>query len=485
MFRPLCAGFSGLAAFSLAVAPTPPAAAEEPLLRLVAATGNVVAERYPGDPGVALDLGLHLAARERFELRVRRPSYGRAPEVHRWAGGRYERLPDGLVKDFSGLPGFLEVKVIDKRGRTVARLAQKFCPAGVAHRVQRDAAPVSPYPESCPTHPFTLGTVWGVQRGWALPFTPVGENLVDLKPGKYRLEASVARKYRRLLDVSGEVRTIGLTVRAAADQEHGGGHTGRRLALAARDGAQRPGRRPSTVPPVPQGPKPDLRALPAWDITVSHTNDTGRVVKKRDYLRFSTTVWNAGPSRLVVDGFRREGSDVMDAYQYFYDADGTQTGHTRTGTFEWEPKSGHEHWHFRDFAAYRLLSADGERVVRGRKEAFCLANTDQIDLTVEGANPRPENTDLSSSCGQSTSVSLRQALEAGSGDTYEHSLPGQSFDVTKIPNGVYRLEVTANPARRLVETDLDNNVALRRITLGGRPGARTVEVERVGMIKGH
>lgn len=484
MSRSLCAGLSGLAVFSLAVAPIPPAVAEAPSLRLVTATGNVVAERDPDDSGVALDLGLHLAADERFELRVRRASYDRLPEVHRRVGDRYEKLPDGLVRDFSGLPGFLQVTVKNKRGKTVKRAAQKFCPAGVANRYQRDASPVDTYPQSCPAHPFTLGTVWGIPRGWALPVIPADDKLLDLKPGKYRVEVSVAEKYRRLLGVSGETRTVGLTVRAASNEEHGGGHMRRRL--SARDGgALEPGLRPSTVAPVPQGPKPDLRALPAWDIRVSHLNDRGLFVRKRDYLRFSATVWNAGPSRLVVDGFRREKSDVMDAYQYFYDANGVQTGYTKTGTFEWEPKEGHEHWHFRDFAAYRLLSADGGRVVRGRKEAFCLANTDQIDLTVEGANPRPENTDLSSSCGESTSVSLRQALEPGSGDTYEHSLPGQSFDITKIPNGVYRLEVAANPGRRLVETDLTDNVALRRITLGGRPGARTVKVARIGMINGH
>jgi len=451
---------------------------------MISATRTVFAERHPADSGVPLDLGLHLAADEDFELRVRRPSYARPPEIHRRVGGRYERLPDGLVKDFSGFPGFLKIVVKTGKGKKVDQAALKFCPAGMAQRIRQDAAPAAAYPESCPTHPFALGTVWGLRRGWAMPLIPSEARLFDLKPGKYRVEVSVAEKYRKALGISRAGRTLALTVRTARPEEHGGGHQRQHLA-ARRGGAEGPGPRPSGGSSVPRGPRPNLRPLPAWDVQVTNTDDKGRIHKKRDYLRFSSTVWNAGPSRLVVDGFRREGSDVMDAYQYFYDASGEQVGYTRTGTFEWEPKKGHEHWHFRDFAAYRLLSADGKRVIRGKKEAFCLANTDQIDVTIEGANPRPENTDLASSCGERTSVALRQVLESGAGDTYERSLPGQSFDITKVPNGVYHLEITANPSRRLVESSLDDNVAVRKITLGGVRGKRTVRVARIGMIKGH
>lgn len=479
MFRVLCAGFSCLAAATLSAAlPAAPVSAAAPSLRLITAAKSVVVDRYPGDPGAVLDLGAYLAADERFELRVKRTSYKRRPEVFRRVGGRDVKLPGGLVKDFSGLPGFLELKVKNKRGKTVKRLTQKFCPAGVANRVRQDAEPLGLYPESCPAHPFTLGTVWGVQPGWALAVTPA-DRPVDLKPGRYSVEVAVARKYRRLFGISGRARTVRLTVRDAKEHAEG------RVSLSAEDRKTKPGSRPSGRSTVPDGPKPNLRALPAWDVAVSHVDDAGRVVKKRDYLRFTATVWNAGPSRLVVDGFRREGGDVMDAYQYFYGADGAQTGFTKTGAFEWDPKAGHEHWHFKDFAAYRLLSADRRRVVRGRKEAFCLANTDQVDLTVAGANWRPENTDLSSSCGENTSVSVRQVLEAGSGDTYGSSLPGQSFDITRVPNGVHHLEVAANPARRLAETSLADNTSSRKVVLGGVRGARTVKVAKVGLIKGH
>ena len=57
-------------------------------------------------------------------------------------------------------------------------------------------------------------------------------------------------------------------------------------------------------------------------------------------------------------GFRRADEDVMDAYQYFYDAGGNEVGARLAGTMEWDARDGHLHWHFTDFAQYNLLKAD-------------------------------------------------------------------------------------------------------------------------------
>ncbi|WP_257139248.1 lysyl oxidase family protein, partial [Streptomyces sp. wa1002] len=232
-------------------------------------------------------------------------------------------------------------------------------------------------------------------------------------------------------------------------------------------------KRPTGKATVPDVPKPDLRSLPAYGITVS---DGYEEVPGKDYLAFSANVWNAGPAKLVVDGFRSPGKELMDAYQYFYDADGKQVGYTPTGTMEWDPRPGHEHWHFTDFASYRLLKADQKESVRSGKEAFCLANTDAVDYTVKNANWHPDNTDLSTACGQENSISVREVLDVGSGDTYTQDLPGQSFDITDLPNGTYYIQVLANPENRLKETNHKNNSALRKVVLGGKKGARTVKV---------
>jgi hypothetical protein len=195
-------------------------------------------------------------------------------------------------------------------------------------------------------------------------------------------------------------------------------------------------------------------------------------------------VWNAGTSPLLVDGFRRTGTELMDAYQYFFDAKGNQTGSVAAGTMEWDAREGHRHWHFTDFAQYNLLGADKKLAVRSGKEAFCLANTDAVDYTIPNAKWRPDNTDLSTSCGGNTAVAVREVLDIGNGDTYSQSRPGQSFEITGLPNGTYYIQVLANPANKLAEVSTTNNSSLRQIILGGTPAARTITVPPVNGIEG-
>jgi hypothetical protein len=232
---------------------------------------------------------------------------------------------------------------------------------------------------------------------------------------------------------------------------------------------------PTAAPTVAPDPsiEPDLESLPAFGIELT----------KNGYLRFAATVWNSGPSPLVVDGYRSTtDQNVMDAYQFFYTADGTPSGYDTAGAMEWDGRPGHNHWHFEDFARYQLLDSSQTAVVRSRKEAFCLANTDAVDYTVEGANWRPYNTDLSTSCGDYSSLAVREVLLAGSGDTYYQSLPGQSFKVSDLPNGVYYVSVEANPYAVLHEGDTTNNNSLRKIKLMGSGANRTVKVFPVGLI---
>jgi hypothetical protein len=289
---------------------------------------------------------------------------------------------------------------------------------------------------------------------------------VDLPDGAYTATVTVNPLYRRLFQVPAGQASVRVAFTV---------HT-------TRDPASPPhlptDPQPTPPPPpaggaawVPQGgPLPDLRSLPAWAVAVSHG-------KAGDELSFAATVWTAGTSPLVVDGFRRPGSDLMDAYQSFYDAAGRRVGQVPAGTFEWDPRGGHRHWHFTDYARYRLLDAGGQVAVRNHKEAFCLSNTDAIDYARPGANWQPDHTGLDErTCGDRHAQALRQRQDIGSGDTYAPGLPGQSFVVTDLPNGVYFIEVTANPSQRLHESDTTNNTSRRQVILGGVPGHRTVQV---------
>ncbi|MDN3254236.1 MULTISPECIES: lysyl oxidase family protein [Streptomyces] len=560
--RPLLAGTTIVAALAVtaglvAAASEPAKAATKPRLSLIAATTSLTLTSWKEDPGVHLDLGTYLTAEGTpLELKVTRKSYKDPVTITQtvYEGGtaKAKKLPGGTVKDFSGLPGFVRITVTDKAGKKVLSRAEDFCPNNASGRVRPDAPATSKYPESCPTNPFTLGSVWGVEKGWAAnTYGGSYSEPVQLGAGTYTAKVEVAKKYRDLFGIADKPATVKLTVeersfedepmsRSAAAGEHAGhgaahdaptahaghgpGHAPTPAQAAApvtsgagptynvghgpltaappalpwalkkeqavrstrvgdasgqTDGSRRApalrplSKRPAGKPSVPDVPKPDLRSLPAYGIVVS---DGEQDVPGKDYLAFSANVWNAGPAQLVVDGFRSPGKAKMDAYQYFYDAEGKQVGYTPTGTMEWDPRPGHMHWHFTDFASYRLLKADKKEAVRSGKEAFCLANTDAIDYTVKNANWHPYNTDLATACGEENSISVREVLDVGSGDTYSQDLPGQSFDITGVPNGTYYIQVLANPEKRLKETDLDNNSALRKIVLGGKPGKRTVTV---------
>ncbi|MBT2380541.1 protein-lysine 6-oxidase [Streptomyces sp. ISL-111] len=572
----------------VAAAPDAKTAAAGPKLSLIAASTSVTLDSWKEDPGVYLDLGTYLTSENgAFEFKVTRKSYKDpvvASQIIRdGKKTQTKALPAGLVKDFSGLPDFMRVSVVDAAGKPVLEKTENFCPNNASGRVRPDAPANSKYPQSCPVNPFTLGSVWGVENGWAAnTYAGYYSEPVQLAVGTYTAKVSVTKKYRDLFGIEDKPQSVKVVVRerswegeGAEGGESGGGvsassadtgskaaaksahdaHAGHGAAAdpapsghaghgapartdapaAATSGAgatynvghgpyppappalpwalkkqaagkqsagkdafgaqgfsaarvgdragqtdgsrQAPGVQPNAKRPtgkatVPDVPKPDLRSLPAYGITVS---DGYEDVPGKDYLAFSANVWNAGPAKLVVDGFRSPGAELMDAYQYFYDAKGNQVGYTPTGTMEWDPRPGHEHWHFTDFASYRLLKADKNETVRSGKEAFCLANTDAVDYTVKNANWHPGNTDLSTACGQENSISVREVLDVGSGDTYTQDLPGQSFDITDLPNGTYYIQVLANPENQLKETDYSNNSALRKVVLGGKKGARTVK----------
>ena len=489
----LAAGAAG------AASPKPQAVADVPL-KLVAGSTEVTLDKYP-DSGIVLDLGTHVVAgKNPIEVRATRKSYSDPVVGSQLVNGKPKALPAGMVTDFGGLAKFLHLTITDAKGKKVYDKDRTFCLNGEGSRTRPDAPATSPYPEGCSANPFTLGSVWGLQAGWSSNTTGYyDEETVDLPIGKYTAKLSVNKAYKDYFKIGAydSAVTLKVTVREAEDCPAGGHTNGCKQTFAkakaksltkggvepkaAKVAPKANAQRPTGKASVPKGPKPDLRSLPAWGIQVG-PGDEGTPEADRDYLAFSATVWNAGPSPLVLDGFRQQGKDLMDAYQYFYDANGKQVGYQNTGTMEWDPREGHTHWHFTDFARYSLLSAKQTEVVRSQKEAFCLAATDSIDYTVKNANWHPSNTDLHTACGNHGSLSVREVLDVGSGDTYAQFRPGQSFDVTDLANGEYYIQVQANPEKRLFESSTTNNIALRKVILGGTLHHRTVKVPPVGLI---
>ncbi|WP_110204950.1 lysyl oxidase family protein [Nocardioides daejeonensis] len=463
-------------AVTTASAPVAAAAPESSPLVLTG-PNKVVAYTYGKGKRAYGDFGINLAAPDApFELRTHRPDWD-SPMTTVWRSPDGDvTLPAGLQDRWDRLDKFVKITVTRKDGTPVLTKRMSMClNSWNTQRTTPDAPLRSPYPDSCPVNPFTIGSVQGIQRGWMSNYS---ESLGALKvgKGKYDVTASIAPKWASALHIAptDATHSYRLVVKRESDMEY---RRAQRRSQA-RQGTE-PVARPAAARPTkdaegaPAGPLPDLRSLPAYGMQLSPNNK---------YLRFSATVWNAGNSPMLVDGFRRGSQDIMDAYQYFIDGDGNQTGYQRVGTMIWHKAKSHNHWHFEDFARYTLLRADQTAAVRSRKESFCLANTDAVDYTVDGADWKPENTDLHTSCGDRSTVSLREVLAAGSGDTYAQFRAGQAFRIDNLPNGIYYISVEGNPDRNLAESDTSNNVALRKIKLSGTPTKRKLKVFQVGVI---
>jgi hypothetical protein len=131
---------------------------------------------------------------------------------------------------------------------------------------------------------------------------------------------------------------------------------------------------------------------------------------KRTLMRFDVTTYNRGTANLSL------GNPVNNTL------------------FEYSPC--HNHYHFSNYALYELFSVDprisaSPSLVTGRKQAFCLMDTDRDPLAIS-TNP------ASFTCSN-------QGMSLGWGDTYGAYLDGQWLDITRVSPGKYWLRVTVNP----------------------------------------
>jgi hypothetical protein len=439
-------------------------------LKLKPSADHVTLERFRKEP-VYLELGVYLASEgSPFELRVTRPDYSQPIQIQRIVEhpGDVDEvidLPSDILDSWVGLRDFMTLEIQDSEGDVVSSSTLPFCPNNYERQRIGDAGPEQPtYPDSCYSNPFTRGMVWGIDADWAVGALAYDAGAVFLKNGEYTATMSISDEYVNLfgIDPNSASATVDITV---VKIDYGCYKCGRASAKAHHH------EKPSTVPTV-DTPNPaflpDLLGLPAWGISVDHRPN-------KTFLNFGATVWNGGASSMVVEGFRRSDEDVMDAYQYFHE-NGQVVGKAQVGTMEYDKRSGHQHWHFLQFARYSLLDSTQTEIVRSRKEAFCLAPTDAIDLTVPDAELTPYSIGLGSACGSTTSLWTREVLPLGWGDTYTQARPGQSFNITNLPNGTYYIAVTANPTQSLFEQTYDNNTELREITIKGKADNRKVIV---------
>jgi hypothetical protein len=114
----------------------------------------------------------------------------------------------------------------------------------------------------------------------------------------------------------------------------------------------------------------------------------------------------------------------------------------------------HRHYHFVGYAEYRLVDQDGGEAAAGRKQAFCLLDTEryQEDDPTVARSPK-YSCDL-------------QGIQRGWADVYDTSLPCQFIDVTDVADGTYTLEIRLNRNETLLEKSYDNNLVSIPVDLG-------------------
>jgi hypothetical protein len=144
---------------------------------------------------------------------------------------------------------------------------------------------------------------------------------------------------------------------------------------------------------------------------------------------------------------------------------------------------GHEHWHVPRVATNELVRLDDHgRPVRGEswtdaKVGFCFFDHSR-QLATKGPD---EAVHSRHSCGHEDDDVVGMGLSPGWGDTYEWVLPGQSVDITDLPDGTYRLWAEADERRWFREVTRDNNRTWADIDLSTRPGGlRYALITKVG-----
>ena len=166
-----------------------------------------------------------------------------------------------------------------------------------------------------------------------------------------------------------------------------------------------------------------------------------------------TTVTFSSSSCAVVEGLVQAGTRKLLRFSTETRNQGTadiSLGNPATNPqFVWAPC--HGHYHFNNYANYRLLNSNGQQVAAGLKIGFCLLDSIRWDANA----PSRAKYD----CGN-------QGIQQGWGDVYDSTLDGQWIDITGVPDGNYTLEMEVNPEHRLPESNYDNNITRIQITIG-------------------
>lgn len=226
-------------------------------------------------------------------------------------------------------------------------------------------------------------------------------------------------------------------------------------------------------PPVGKAMLPDISPAPPQDARISLENG-------RWLVRFSTSLANVGDGDFVLRASRVVGDWEVDQ-DVQYSESGAKVYRT-PARLVWGG-DGHNHWHVERIAIGRLapFDPDGSPPKEGEgwadtKIGFCYYDYTRL------ADDAPQDVVYPSyGCGKKSDPAVGMGLSYGWMDIYGSKLPGQSIDVTDVPDGKYRLWIEVDENRWFRETRRHNNVSWADLELAtAANGARVVRNVKSG-----
>lgn len=207
---------------------------------------------------------------------------------------------------------------------------------------------------------------------------------------------------------------------------------------------------------------PDLMA---WKKLGTYLYDARVVIQGgRRRLQFSSAFANIGHGPFELRG-EVQPDGTTTAYQRVYNDDGTFNDYL-VGTFVFAGHADHNHFHYAEFAAYRLRAVTsgggvGGVVAASDKVGFAMWDVEPYDTSLPGAPGRPVYERPEGN------EDLREGISIGWADVYDRELFDQDIDVTAVPDGEYWLENEMDPDHRLRDGNVGNNITRVKIRLTG------------------
>lgn len=212
--------------------------------------------------------------------------------------------------------------------------------------------------------------------------------------------------------------------------------------------------RPDALPPplgAPAAPLlPDLALSPLGEIRAGVAANGNR------YLLFTAAIANVGSGPLLINAVRTSARDPWRVSQRFAEPDGSTTEVASAAELVWGGH-GHDHWHVRLGASYRLTRPGSTLPLRRyAKVGFCFFDQTRLRRGVAGTPAAAQF--ARNGCSEEPATSLTMGLSPGWADPYPWTLPDQRLRVNGLADGVYRLWATADPDNAFRESDEENNL---------------------------